>query len=410
MISKLPDATLQAAAGADGVVRALTKDDIAGTRTLFNEGIVAQRTPLIELNAALGLSVLRDVITETGTGAVTNSGGEHILATGATTGSTAQIESVEYGRYYPGTSAEVGIGIRAPGTYTGTAFSEWGYFDSSDGFGWGKDATGPYVFYTRDSVKTKVYQSSWNVDKLLGSGPSGASLTDSDGNIYQLNFSWYGYGIIEWSIVVTTPAGEQVPVVIHTFNPSSTNSIQNPNQPLVAKVSNGDTTTAYTLYVGGRQFSVYSKYIPSIRRTQESRLELGSVGTTPLPLISFRRKTGFASFPVKFKELDIITTGNLLWEARIGGTLTGASFGAVSNVPTTETALEVDTSATAISGGQKIETGLVSTSGVGVRATGGFSSTAYNLELPGTTIITLCARAISGTATVSSVLGMEEEW
>lgn len=410
MITKLPNTTLQSAASSDGTVRVLSKDDIAGSRTLFNEGIMVERTPLIELNSALGLSALRDLITITETATITNSGGEHILATGTTTAATATLTTVEYGRYYPGTSAQTGMGVRAPGAYTGTAFAEWGYFGPDDGFGWGKDATGPYIFFIRDSAKTKVYQEDWNIDTLEGGGPSGGTLTQSDGNIYQLNFSWYGYGVIEWSIVVDSPAGDQLPVIIHRIRPTAANSIQNPNQPITAKVSNGDTTTNYELYVGGRQFSVYSKYIPSIRRTQEDRLALTDVGTTMVPLISFRRKAGFLSFPVKFHQIGIITGGNLLWEIRIGGTLTGDSFGAVSNIPAAETALEVDRAATAITGGQKLESGLVATTGAGNSISGGFSSSTYNLELPGTTIITLCARTISGTAAVSAMLGMEEEW
>jgi hypothetical protein len=134
------------------------------------------------------------------------------------------------------------------------------------------------------------------------------------------------------------------------------------------------------------------------------------VSTTFLPLITFRRKSGFSSFPVKFHELGIISTEDLLWEIRVGASLTGASFGAVTNVPTTETALEVDIAATAITGGQKIESGLVSTSGSGASSKGGFSNDNFNLELPGVTEMTLCARTVSGTATVTSLLGMEEEW
>lgn len=402
--------TLLRAAGKDGVVRELNKDDVAGNRSLFDELIVLERTPLIELNSALGISVLRDVTAVANTGTVTNSGGEHILSTGGTTASTASITSAEYGRYYPGTSAACGIGVRAPGTYTGTAFAEWGYFSAANGFGWGTDATGTYIFYTRDSVQTKVYQSNWNRDGMDGTGPSGATFSKVNGNIYQINFSWYGYGAIEWSIVTDNSAEEQLPIVVHRYRPTTTNSIQNPNQPITARVSNGGTTTDYSLYVGGRQFSVYGRYIPSIRRTQESRLALASVGTTFLPLITFRRKSGFINFPVKLHEIGILSTGLLLWEVRLGGTLTGASFGAVTNVPTTETALEVDIAATAISGGQKLESGLVSTSGIGSNTSGGFSNDTFNLDLPGVTEITLCARTVSGTATVSAVLGMEEEW
>lgn len=402
--------TVLRAAGKDGVLRNLNKDDVAGNRSLFDELVVLERTPLIELNSALGISALRDVTAVANTGTVTNSGGEHILSTGGTTSSTASITSVEYGRYYPGTSAACGIGVRAPGTYTGTAFAEWGYFSAANGFGFGTDATGTYIFYTRDSVQTKVYQSSWNRDVMDGTGPSGATFNRVNGNIYQITFSWYGYGAIEWSVVTDNSADEQVPIVVHRYRPTSTNSIQRPNQPITARVSNGGTTTGYSLYVGGRQFSIYGRYLPSTRRTEESRLALASVGTTFLPLISFRRKSGFEGFPVKFQSLSIVTSAALMWEVRIGATLTGASFGAVTNTPTTETSLEVDVAATAITGGQRIELGLIATEGVGGGAAGGFSSSNLDIEVPGVTVITLCARTITGTATVSSVLGMAEEW
>lgn len=398
------------AAGADGVVRNLNRDDLAGTRTLFNESIIAERTPLFELNSALGLSVLRDVTAVANSGTITNSGGEHILSTGATTASTAQLQSVEYGRYYPGTSAEAGMGIRAPSTYTGTAFAEWGYFGAADGFAFGIDATNTYISYTRASSQTKVYQDSWNVDVMDGSGPSGATLTPANGNIYRINFSWYGYGMIEWFVIMEDATGNQSQILVHRYAPTTTNSIQQPNQPMTVKVDNGNTTTDFIVYVGGRQFSVYGRYVPSVRRTQEARLLLASVGTTFKPLITFRRKSGFGSFPVKFHEVALIADAAILWEMRVGGTLTGASFGAVTNVPTTETSLEVDVAATAITGGQKTESGLVATTGSGSKESGGFDNDTFTLPLPGVEEITLCARALTGTATISSVLGMEEEW
>ena len=388
----------------------LTVDQIAGNRNLFGELITTERTSLIEINPALGLSALRDTTSVVGTGAVTATGGEIVVSTGATTASTSQLESVESGRYYPGTASQAGLGIRVPDTYTGTANAEWGYFGSTDGFGFGIDATNDYIFYTRAASKTKVYQSSWNVDPMDGTGPSGATLDMSKGNIYQISFSWYGYGVIEWYVVTDNITGKQVPILVHRYRPESVNSIQNPNQPLTVKVDNGNTTTDYTVYVGGRQYSIYGRYNPSFRRTQETRIAQANIGTTFVPLITFRRKSGFNSYPVKFHEVSLITDVSLIWELRVSGSLTNASFGAVTNVPTTETALEVDIAATAITGGQKLESGLVATGGVGVNQTGSAILDSFALEVPGTEEITLCARTLTGTAVVTSILGMEEEW
>jgi hypothetical protein len=410
MTTSLTRSILVGKTSATNTYQNLTVEEIAGNRSLFDELIITERTPLIELNPALGLSVLRDVTSVANTGTITNTGGEFVAATGGTTASTAQIQTVESGRYYPGTAANAGLGVRVPDTYTGTSNAEWGYFGATDGFGFGVDSTNDYIFYTRASSKTKVYQSSWNVDVMDGTGPSGATLDISQGNIYQITFSWYGYGVIEWYIVMDGFNGKQVPILVHRYRPTTVNSIQNPNQPITVKVDNGNTTTNYTVYVGGRQFSIYGRYIPSIRRTQESHILQSSIGTTFVPLVTFRRKSGFNSFPVKFHEVNLISDASLLWEVRVSGSLTNASFGAVTNVPTTETALEVDVSATAITGGQKIESGLVNSSGVGAASNGGFANDSFSIEIPGTEEITLCARTLTGTATVTSLLGMEEEW
>lgn len=392
-----------------GTYENLTVDEVAGQRSLFGEQITTERTPLIELNPALGLSVLRDT-TAVVNGTVTNTNGEFVLSSSTTTASTAQLKTVEHGRYYPGTASQMGVGIRCPDTYTGTASAEWGYFGATDGFGFGTDATGNYIFYTRASSQTKVYQSSWNTDVMDGTGISGVNLDITEGNIFQITFSWYGYGVIEWYVVTDGVNGRQAPVLVHRYRPTAENSIQNPNQPITVKVDNGNTTTDFIVYVGGRQYSVYGRYIPSFRRTHENQIALASVGTTFVPLITFKRKTGFDGFPVKFHQISLISTSDLIWEVRVSGSLTGASFGAVTNIPATETALEVDIAATGITGGQKIESGLVSTSGAGGTSTGGASNSSYSIEIPGTENVTLCARTLTGTATVTAIMGMEEEW
>ena len=409
-ITEVPTTSFQTAVGVDGVTRKITMDDVAGNRSLFNELIITEKTPLIELNPALGLTTLRDTSTVVNTGTVTNGAGEHIISTGATTASSAKITSVETGRYYPGTAAQAGLGVRLPGTYTGTAKAEWGYFGATDGMGFGLDATNDYIFYTRASTQTKVYRDSWNVDIMDGTGPSGATYAPSIGNIFQIVFSWYGYGTIEWYIVMEDASGSQVPFLVHRYRPSSANSIENPNQPLTLLVDNGNTTTDYIAYVGGRQFSIFGRYIPALRRTHSERVALAAVGTTFVPLVSVRRKTGFSGFPVKLHQVSLLTDTALIWEVRVSGTLTGASYGAPTNIPATETSLEVDSSATAITGGHKIEAGLVGTSGAGGKESGGFSASGFSIEVPGVEEVTLCARTLSGTATVTAMLGMEEEW
>ena len=170
----------------------------------FGATLVAQRRPIVELNSSYGTSLIRDRETTAGTGAVAkDTTGEIKVSTGATASSSATLEANARGRYIPGYGAEIGIGVRFDSVPTGEQNATWGAFSIGDvdGINFGYDATGPYVAYTRDSTETKVYQDSWNLDKLDGTGTSGQTLDMSEGNIFQVKFTWYGYGQILFGVV-----------------------------------------------------------------------------------------------------------------------------------------------------------------------------------------------------------------
>ena len=99
-------------------------------------------------------------------------------------------------------AAEAGIGIRLPVAPTGNQVVRWGVFDDQNGLFFGQNvANGIFVAIRRAGVDTIIPQSSWNVDPLDGTGPSGATLNLAKGNIFQIVFTWYGYGVIEFRVV-----------------------------------------------------------------------------------------------------------------------------------------------------------------------------------------------------------------
>lgn len=393
-----------------------TSVGITDPLTGFGELLVTERTPVVELKSNYGSSNIRDITTVTGTGAVGNSAGEYSVSTGATTASTAGLASAERGRYQPGAQAQAGIGVRLPATtYTGTAEARWGYFDTDNGFGFGIDATSPFVFTRRAGADTDVAQADWNRDTLNGNGPSGVTLDLTKGNIFQIDFSWYGYGVIQYKVVLPNTSGRQTSIVVHEFTPVAQTSVVDPNLPINVVTSNGDTTTNYVAYVGGRQFSVLTKFEPNRRINGNRRLSQGSIGTTFVPLISFRRKSAFRSVSVKIDGFDIITDQALVWEIRSGvevADLTGESFGTPVNTTAAETAVESDIAATAVTNasGEFIAGGIVNATGSGNKASGSFSTDQLQFDVPDLQIITLQARSISGTATVSSFFRWKEEW
>jgi len=392
-------------------------------KSQFGELVATQRTPIIELNSSYGTSVLRDIETTTGSGAISAAGsGEILLSTGATATSSAQLDSVEKGRYIPGYSAEIGIGIRRPTAPTGNQILQWGArgTDGDNGFNFGEDATGIFVEYLDGGSSNKVYQSNWNIDTLDGTGVSGFNLDPSNGHIYQINYTWYGYGIIIFGVNGLIPdkdsvgvAGgwrpEQKLIPCHYIKVDGDTSVDSPNLRILAKADNGGDAADIDLYVGGRQYSVVGRYIPKYRITGESR-DTVSATTTRKPLISFRPKAAFADRSIKIESFEVVNNGSedVKLSVFLDGTLTGASWVDPADYTAAETAVESDVSATAISGGTQLINGILVPAGT--NKTGSQVSRDLNFDIPDGSVVTLCVQTFASTSNVRSGFAIREEW
>lgn len=383
------------------------------TSSQFDELVVANRTPLIELNSSYGVSAIRDVTLETGSASIAGeSSGEIKISTGTTGASLALLESAELGRYIPGFGAEFGIGVRIPTLPTGNQNVFWGAatVERNDGIYFGVDATGPYVAVLRNSVETKIRQDEWNIDKLDGTGASGVTLDLTEGTIFQVDFTWYGYGNISWGII-TPVAGKQTLVRCHQFKPNEQTSVESPNLNLFVYAGNGGTETNIDVYVGGRQYAIVGRYLPKYRYSGESRgtnASKVSTSTTRIPLVTFRAKTAFRDRSIRLQKFSaIVSSEPVIIEFVLNGSLTGASYSTPTNHTAAETALEVDTSATAISGGVTIWGDLIDAG----RANRNLASEELlEFDIPQDQPITMCARTTSGTGSIIAYFQMREEW
>ena len=386
--------------------------------TQFGEDLVAERFPLLELNSSYGVSALRDITEEVGSGTVAANRNKGLIEvrTGTTTGSRALIESAEVGRYHPGQGAEFGVAVRVPVQPTGDGFMRWGGRSQNDDdfVGFGYDATGVYIQVVRDGVeKLKLYQADWNLDPLDGTGQSDVNLDLQTGNIYQVDFTWYGFGEILFSVVerIVDASGNrrQLPIRVHSYRPSNETSVKSPNMKVFAEVENGTGTQDVELDLGGRQFSNVGIYNPKTRLTSQWANGSISTGTTPIPLVSFRRKTDFNDRSIKLKTLAGIA-GNAphILQAYVGGTLTGPSWVTPTDHTAAETALEADVTASAITGGVCIKQVLVAGGAASARSV---TREDLDFDLPGDQVITLAARTLSGTSTIAAaLLELSEEW
>ena len=158
--------------------------------------------------------------------------------------------------------------------------------------------------------------------------------------------------------------------------------------------------------------SIIGNFAPQFRFTSQERCASSvTVNTTPVPIISFRRKSDFRDRSVKLSGIEgWCSTGTIILEVYIDASLSGASWATPTNATAAETAVEADVSATSMTGGILIAKTLLK-SGDANKA-GQFSSREYNLDLPENANITLAARSCDelGADVDAALLTVREEW
>ncbi|WP_051412133.1 carboxypeptidase-like regulatory domain-containing protein [Halonatronum saccharophilum] len=407
--------------GANNKITTLATDingnlNIRSEQGQFDEIINNEKTPLIELDTPYGLSELRDIVTEENGGTVTHDEAEFVLQTVDQVNSRAVLDSSERGRYQPGNASECGIAVRLPDNPTGNQEARWGYFDDYNGAYFGIDDNGLFIAIRREGNDNKIYRDDWNFDKVDGTGPSGLELDLSRGNIFQILYTCYGYGVTVFKTLLVGDNNIQQSITLHRFKPNGQTTFGDPNLPIRGEVLNGDTSQDLTMFIAGRQYHVVGRYIPNRRITSEKRLNF-SINNTLIPAISFRRKDDFPvqdrsnSVSVKLQSFDIISDADLLYEIRFAPDLTGANFGTPTNTSNDETAVESDTSATELSGGELVFSGLIAGETRGPHATAQFSSIELlEIDFSGLKPVTLALRTINGTGDASVVFRVREEW
>lgn len=335
--------------------------DINGVgATRFDELKTAIRSSQLNFKPTWGISTLRHTTSTTGAGAsVGETGGEFRLQSGTANNGLAQIQTSKRGQYQAGAMGQAGIGVRVPTQPSSTAFVEWGYTDFQNGYGYGYDATGLYVFYCTGGSQTKIYSTSWNGDPLDGTGASGLTLDLSKGVVCQIDFVWYGYGDIDFCFYpYNTLTGDIQKVTGHHLRIDSAVSTIDPNQPLTFRVGNGASGTTNTnLYIGGHQFSILDGYSsPQLRYCTELLTNYTTATNTNWqPLIAVRKVATFNgrnnSVNVSIDGYEVAADGEMETRLTIAGTTSNLSWGTPTGWVSTETACE-----TKVTGGTALTT------------------------------------------------------
>ncbi len=291
------------------------------------------------------------------------------MSVAATTNSEAVRQTFRSMSYQPGKGLLV-LATFAMNTPTANIRQRVGYFNTQNGVFFQANGTTLSMVLRSNSLPTPgtpsdartVNQADWNGDKLNGTGPSGLTLDPSKTQIFWCDFEWLGVGSVRTGFIIN---GQYI--VCHTFN--NANDIGSVYMttailPVRYEITNlSNVTTASMKQICSTVISEggYEQYSPShlARRTAI----LSNIQLTFLPIVSIRLASTALGAVVIPGRMQVIPIAGQNYEVGLffNATLTGASWSAVS----TDANVEMDTSATAMTGGTLVQSDYVTASGSG---------------------------------------------
>lgn len=213
-------------------------------------------------------------------------------------------------------------------------------------------------------VTDTIPQASWNIDKLNGLGPSGITLDLTKGQMFVIDWTWYGFGSITWSVRIN---GKNHPVHRLTGGNNLTAPLLGePNQALRYKIYNTSLTTGNSfVQVSGidlRSAGVDVSQRSSFARSTPFPVTTKTIGNnTTAVLVSLRPKISWKGRDnrglIRLTKLWISCTQNGTYALIYNPVLTGANW---IDVNTNYSFCDYDTSATSFTGGIVIYSGGVS--------------------------------------------------
>lgn len=281
----------------------------------------------------------------------------------AAAGDSIVRQTRKYIRYQPGRSQLILITAEL-GSATAGVNKRVGYFDGDNGVFLEQNGITALSVVTRSKasgsvVNTKVVQASWNLDNMDGDGdaanPSGITLDITKSQIIIIDLQWLGVGRVRIGFVI-----DGVIHYVHQFthaNSGTDTYMSTANLPIRYEIESDGTNTdsmkaicAAVSSEGGAESALAFHFSAS------SSTSHVTVNASDIPIISIRPKDTFNSITNRadiFPEsVSFLSNNDVRFRIIYGGTLTDESFASADDA----SAVEVDTSATAIVSGINLET------------------------------------------------------
>ena len=245
-----------------------------------------------------------------------------------------------------------------------------GYFGTNNGF-FLERSDDVYLVkrssVTGTPVDTKVPQSSWNMDKLDGTGPSLLTLDLDNPQILFTDIEWLGVGSVRMGFVINGQF-----IHCHTFHHSNLPTspkgayIQTACLPIRNEIENTGTTASNSTFkricstvISEGGYELYGKpRTIGIEPVGSNTVQCVTAGTY-YPIVSIRLHSNTLDGIVLPKQIDLlpISAANYKWKIVQGATITGAVWANAAS----DSIVQYNTNTTAtMSGGTDLNAGYVS--------------------------------------------------
>jgi hypothetical protein len=261
-----------------------------------------------------------------------------------------------------------------------------------------------YIGGSVDNTTRRVEQTSWNGDKLDGTGPSGYTLDLTKPQILWMDFEWLGVGNVRVGFIINGQF-----IVCHTYQNANVTGNSVYMTTAILPVRYEITNTAATADASSLKqicSSVMSEgglEPTSISHVAKMTNPVTGIGTTLVPLVSIRLASTALGAIVLPNAVKVLPTSADDFEIQLvkNATLTGASYTAVAS----DANVEFDVNSTAMTGGTIVQMDYVASSVLGnvpLNEPGAFNwDTQLGASISGTSdVYTLGARTISGTGDI----------
>jgi hypothetical protein len=231
-------------------------------------------------------------------------------------------------------------------------------------------------------VNTAVAQSSWNVDKLDGTGASGITLDLTKSQILFMDLEWLGVGTVRIGFVIN--GNFYVCHKFHHANLIATTYITTACLPLRYEITNTGATSGVStlkqicstiLSEGGYELSGLQQ---AVGIAINSPRTLGTSGTF-YPVISLRLKSTRLDGIAILSALSImpISTGNFNWQIKTTGTTTAGSWVSAGS----DSSIEYNITGTTFAGGRTLASGFFNATNQGSSQINLFKDALFKFQL-----------------------------